>query len=273
MEYSSLYDMISLLQYGTRLHIGVLFLGEHGNDMLRMPHRQQIHAGAVCEELKKSDGGFRRCFRCRNMAINKAITTKEAFGGYCINGVYEYTHPVVIDGEVVCIIYIGNILENECGYGKIRERLVDKEHLLSTMEKDYDYNKCEAAGKLIESYIRMLLQSNNENKSDKLNNVIENIKSYVDMNLEFDTNISHIAQMFHYNAKYLGRLFKKETKMTFADYVSLQRLERAKQLLKGNKSSVLTVSEKVGFNNVTYFNRLFKRTYGMTPSEYRTLGK
>ena len=107
MEYSKLYDLINYLQYGTNLHIGVLFLGSYGNDMVKLPHRQEIHAGVLCDEFKTQN--FDRCYRCRNKAVYKALKTKKDFGGVCINGIYEYTRPVVINDEVASIIYIGNI--------------------------------------------------------------------------------------------------------------------------------------------------------------------
>lgn len=50
---------------------------------------------------------------CRNAAIKKAMRLKKEFGGFCINGVYEYIHPVIINDYVACIIYIGNIFFNE----------------------------------------------------------------------------------------------------------------------------------------------------------------
>ena len=75
--------------------------------------------------------------------------------------------------------------------------------------------------------------------------------------------------IFHYNEEYLGRLFKKETHMSFSDYVSKQRIERAKRLLIETNDSVVSIAVKVGFNNVTYFNRVFKKYLNMTPLEFR----
>ena len=95
-----LYDLIRYLQKGTNLHIGVLFFGSYGNELCRLPHAATIHTSPVCEQMKLGSAGFRRCFRCRNMAIRKALETKRAFGGLCSNGVYEYMHPVVLEGEV-----------------------------------------------------------------------------------------------------------------------------------------------------------------------------
>ena len=70
MEYNSLYEMITYLQYGTKLHIGVLFFCNWGNEKCILPFEQTIHASAICDEFKSCPGGLEKCFRCRNAAID-----------------------------------------------------------------------------------------------------------------------------------------------------------------------------------------------------------
>lgn len=265
MEYSKLYDMINYLQYGTNLHIGVLFLGSYGNDMVKLPRRQEIHTGVLCDEFKTRN--FGRCYRCRNRALYKAINTKKDFGGICVNGIYEYTRPVIINDEVASIIFIGNIFDKEKGYQKLKPYIAEREWLFDTLEKNFPEARCREIGKLLESYIRVLLEKHTS--KPEINPVIENIKNYIEDNLEFDIKISHIAKIFHYNEQYLGRFFKQETGNSISSYISLRRIEKAKQLLESSGNTVLSVANKVGFNNVTYFNRMFKKIHGITPTEYR----
>jgi len=255
----NLYSMIKYLQRGTNLHIGVLFFGNYGNKMCELPHEHTIHSGSLCEFFKtRSNQGYRRCFKCRNLAIKKALETKKSFGGLCINGIYEYTHPVMINNDVACIIFIGNILNEEKG------------HTLppDTLEKDFSIDDCTKVGNILESYILMLLEKYTDKNAD-VNPLIENVKNYIISNLEFDIDIAHISEFFHYNKLYLGRLFKKETNMTVNDYVNHKRLEKAKTLLINTADTVIDISNKIGFNNVTYFNRLFKKNFKVTPTQYR----
>ena len=139
----SLYELIQYLQYGTKLHIGVLFLNNYGNSMCALPIEHAIHSRTLCWELKvRSKNAFKRCFRCRNLAVKKAMQTKKPFGGICINGTYEYTHPVVVSGEVACIIYIGNILEEGEGHKRLLRILGEEAYLTQTLEKNFGYEKC-----------------------------------------------------------------------------------------------------------------------------------
>ncbi|MBE6884886.1 MAG: helix-turn-helix domain-containing protein [Ruminococcaceae bacterium] len=270
MDYSNLYDLITALEYGTKLHIGVLFFGNFGTEKLLLPHDSTIHSSPVCTELKKRPNGFRRCYQCRNAAIRKALQSQKDFGGLCIHGVYEYTRPITINNQVVCMIFIGNILPDAERSNKLRCHLSNSPALLETLEPHFSQEQCERTGALLESYIRMMLELSPTQKNDSgFDPLIENLKAYVEANLEYKVDLSMLAQIFHYNEKYLGRLFKKKTGMSFSQYINLRRLNYGQMLLKESSDPVIAISTQSGFNNVTYFNRMFKKHFGVTPTEYR----
>ena len=266
MEYSNLRDLIAHLEYGTRLHIGVLFLGNYAFEALRPKQENTIHASAVCTEMKTRRGGFERCYLCRNTAIEKACREKRAFGGLCINGVYEYVHPILENGEVVCVLFVGNILPPRSE--KIAHRLKDNGSLLATMEEQYSPSRCASLCALLESYIRLLhLHAPKGGEERWQEPLLENIKSYVESNLEYDVTLASLAQIFHYNEKYLGRWFKQKSGMSFHAYLNARRVEYAKRLLLDGHPAALT-AVRAGFNSVPYFNRVFKSMEKCTPSEF-----
>ncbi len=65
------------------------------------------------------------------------------------------------------------------------------------------------------------------------------------------------------------RIFKKETGMSLTQYINEQRLLMAGHLLKHSDYNINYVADLVGFENLSYFTRLFKKNTGFTPSEYR----
>lgn len=269
-NYIGLQQLINHLEYGTKLHISVVFQGNYGNEKTLLSHESSIHSKPVCDEAKSMPNGFKRCFTCRNTALKKALDTKLPFGGLCINGVYEYCRPVVENNDVICIIFIGNILsDDEALKEKIRRRLPEKESLTDTLEKSFSQNSCEELSLIIEAYIKMLLITSEKNTDKEFNPLIENIKSYIDANMSYDISLFQTAKFFHYNEKYLGRLFKKETGQSFKQYLNMIRAEHAKKLLTDTNDTVINISLKAGFNNVTYFNRVFKSQFHMCPVEYR----
>ena len=88
-------------------------------------------------------------------------------------------------------------------------------------------------------------------------------------NLAFPIKLSDIAQKFHYNEKYLGRLFKQKAGKSINEYIIEQRLYIAEEKLKTTQDSILNIAVSSGFLDATYFNRIFKQKHGCTPSQYR----
>lgn len=265
MHYSKLFDLIEALEYGTKLHIGVLLLGKYQSEVLRLPFASTIHQSPICDEMKSRARGLARCVLCRNAALRRALADKRPFGGLCINGVYEYTHPVVISGEVAAVIFIGNILPED--HRKLAHRLDGKSALLDTLERGCSPARCASLAEVVERYLLSLLQNEvlAPLEGDPL---LARIREYVEANLEFGVSPKDLSLVFHYNEKYLGRLFKRLAGVSLSTYVNERRLARAKELLAG-KESVISIATRVGFNNVTYFNRVFRAAFGVTPSAYR----
>ena len=264
-----LYDLIRYLQRGTRLHIGVLFFGSFGNELCRLPHAATIHSSPVCEQMKMGSAGFRRCFRCRNMAIRKALKTKKPFGGLCSNGVFEYMHPVVIKGEAAALIFIGNMMTEREGNARLLHNLGDRVSLLSTVEKAYCEEDAAALAEILDAYIRLLLSEGEDRLGERKDSLIENVKTYIRESMEFDLGCAHVAEVFHYNRNYLGRIFKAEVGVSIAQYLMQVRLERARELLSATRLPIIEIAARCGFGGVSYFNRAFKAEEGIPPTEYR----
>jgi AraC-like DNA-binding protein len=71
------------------------------------------------------------------------------------------------------------------------------------------------------------------------------------------------------NQTYLGRKFKNYTGQTPFEYILHRRIERAMVMLRAPHVKILTICMDSGFNDVSFFNRTFKRIVGMTPGKYR----
>ena len=64
-------------------------------------------------------------------------------------------------------------------------------------------------------------------------------------------------------------MFSKETGIGVSEYIRKRRMHKAKKLLKNTKKPVWEVAQEVGFEDYTYFSRVFKNTYGKSPREIR----
>ncbi|MHB0864980.1 helix-turn-helix domain-containing protein [Paenibacillus sp. SEL3] len=100
-------------------------------------------------------------------------------------------------------------------------------------------------------------------------NPLEAAKAWIQENLGSNITIKKIADAVHMNPTYFCEYFKLQTGETVLEYVTWIRMEQAAKLLQAPKSKLQEVSCKVGYQDVKYFSRLFKRHFGLLPSHYR----
>ena len=81
--------------------------------------------------------------------------------------------------------------------------------------------------------------------------------------------LDDIARHLGVTSYYFCRMFKKETGINFANYLTEVRINQAKKLLRETRLSNRQICEKVGINSTIYFHQLFKNFTSLTPSEYR----
>ena len=82
-------------------------------------------------------------------------------------------------------------------------------------------------------------------------------------------NLTAIAEEFHLSETYVSRLIKQKTGKTFGEHVQTIRLKKARTLLRNTTMTVETIAQSVGYPSVEHFNRIFKKTYQLTPVQYR----
>ena len=97
------------------------------------------------------------------------------------------------------------------------------------------------------------------------------VKAIQYINQHYDENISLelIAQYLFVNASYLSRTFKKNTGYSVVGYINSKRISQARFYLSETKLAVTQIAFLVGFNSLSYFIVVFKRSIGCTPHEYR----
>lgn len=82
-------------------------------------------------------------------------------------------------------------------------------------------------------------------------------------------SLQEVSDHFNVSYAHLSRLFKKNTKRNFSDFVSELKLEMAAQYLKEGELSIQDISRKLGYSSTSYFLSKFKEKYKVTPSSYR----
>lgn len=102
---------------------------------------------------------------------------------------------------------------------------------------------------------------------------IHELIDYLDNNFHESYDRKALAEKFGLNENYLGQLFRNATGTNVASYINDKRILAAKQLLEETNSAVTDIAFHVGFDNLSYFYRLFKKHTGQAPKDYRHAAK
>lgn len=94
------------------------------------------------------------------------------------------------------------------------------------------------------------------------------VLGYIESNYR-DGELSELAEMMHYDIYWLSKEIKKMTGKNYTNLVQEKRLNQAAYLLEQTAMSVMDVALAVGYDNISYFHRIFRKKYGMTPHKFR----
>ena len=128
----------------------------------------------------------------------------------------------------------------------------------------------------LENYLKemvIVICSGKENTKKK-SKIVEEIVHYVENNYYKNISLRELAENKYFvNYSYCSRLFSQETGMNFSKYLIQYRLKKAKTLLENKDMKISFISFEVGYNDVSHFIQSFKKSYGLTPEEYRARKK
>ncbi len=111
-------------------------------------------------------------------------------------------------------------------------------------------------------------ESDTELTIQKIDSIIRAVE-YIDKNFTFDITLGDIAKKAYLSKSYFCVLFKKLNGLTPWEYINIKRINKAVDLLKTTKFSVLDIATQCGYNNTANFNKQFKAITGQTPSIIR----
>ncbi len=215
---------------------------------------------------------------------------------------YEYSYPSQKEKLLVEALMLGKLQELKSIFSSIIENAVNYPYasfhltmsrvafavntVVETIERSsgmficYDFNelisklnRCETIDEVTQLFFNLfdhIIGKLDERKDSKYDILINKIVEMI--NNEYmrpDLTLESIAERVNMSNVYLGRLFKKLTSTSMVDYINDLRMKKAASLLSSSNIPIASVVEQTGFTNSQYFYKMFKKTYGVTPNEYR----
>lgn len=109
-----------------------------------------------------------------------------------------------------------------------------------------------------------------EKRSMKQGDLVRSISTLIEKHYaDPDLSVNWIADQFDMSSLYISRIYKQQTLRALGDAISEYRMEQAKQLLEQTQIPIAQIADRVGYTSSTYFHRIFKKHYGVTPTEFR----
>lgn len=145
-------------------------------------------------------------------------------------------------------------------------------------QQDYNHHYQQIFGlttlSALRDYFRQVCQkmkgAYEEKSTIRPSNLVFAVRQYMGEHMGDEMlSLTGVAKEFYMNSSYLSRIFKKETGMSFVEYLTSLRIEKAKTLLKDSDLKIYEIAEKIGISNSNYFGILFKKKVGCSPLEYR----
>ncbi len=121
-------------------------------------------------------------------------------------------------------------------------------------------------------FLQLVNHIDNLSYADEIKGVVFHVLKYVEAHFA-DGSLSELADSLYYDFNALSKQIKKLTGKTYTQLVQDKRLNQACILLSTTNLGVAEVSRLVGYENVSYFHRLFNKTYGVSPKKYRKINE
>lgn len=105
-------------------------------------------------------------------------------------------------------------------------------------------------------------------EADKQQKLVMDVLSYIEEHYR-DGDLDSLAKQLHYDMRWLSKEIKKCTGLNYTDLVQNKRLNQAVYLLTTTNMNIIDIGLAVGYDNTSYFHRIFQKKFGMTPRKYR----
>ncbi len=175
---------------------------------------------------------------------------------------------VVASLDNVSKIYLQNLLYTivKAIYDKIPK--MEFEEALALAEALFQARSLNAMLEVYERAIEKLLNFLERDVQDD-SRIIQKIKNLIEKEYTKDISLNYVADNVNLTPAYVSYIFKKETGQTLVKYVTDMKMVKAKKMLEEGNLKIVQVARICGYENQSYFNRLFKNYYGITPKQLR----
>lgn len=144
---------------------------------------------------------------------------------------------------------------------KINNQYLNDLQKITTLEK-----LCFKLQEVVDTFVSSIL----DYIPSKNNELIRKAIAYIAQHYNTNPTLEEVAGQVHLNPAYFSSLFKECTETTFKEFLNIVRIEEGKNLLTSTDYSIIDIAVALGYDNQSYFSKVFKKYTGLTPKQYRS---
>jgi len=160
---------------------------------------------------------------------------------------------------IVDYIYNGTDLKN----------ITEIENLIDLTSKTVEKLSVKDLCDVLEEMVDFAIDAQKENITGSIRDVVKKAVVYIDNNFFEDLTLLSLANKFCVEKSYFSKIFRQVTGDNLMFYIAKKRIEKAKEYMKDYKINLTEIAFMVGYDDYNYFNRVFRKMTGMSPSDYR----
>ena len=147
--------------------------------------------------------------------------------------------------------------------------VADAENVVEAVDKTIETLNYDELQRNIEDAIIYLLPQKAETETKSMKSIVQLVVEWIQEHYAEEMSLSALANKYHVDSSYLSKMFSQEMGESLILYITNKRIEKAKEYMKNSEISLADVAFMVGYDDYTYFSRVFKKSTGMNPRNYR----
>lgn len=149
------------------------------------------------------------------------------------------------------------------------ESHVDYEEMAESADKAVEKLDVSWLCEILEEMIGLAADAAVEDGMERAGNLVRQAAAYIDQYYYESLTLSGLAERYHLENSYFSRVFRKEMEENLSHYLARTRIEKAKEHIESGNANMTEIAFMVGYDDYTYFSKVFKKFTGVSPREYR----
>lgn len=222
----------------------------------------------LCALIQKTQDGENKCGCSDLELVKECASCSKCASHICHAGLLDTAVPIFKNERIVAYLIIGRLRTDKTDAARLASP--EKNAELDAYYHAMPYYSEEKFRCLIDLVSNLLFENAIEIKHDSF---IYRAVDYIEHNLSEKITVGSICSSLYCSKNLLYRSFKSFFNCTVNEYVTDERIKKAKKLLTNTDMNVSVIAGSVGFENYSYFSRLFKEKTGVSPIRYRNANK